>query len=110
MNKTKQVAFKVVKLSSIPNRERSIGAGNPTVSRYSAAITAAARYVKRAILLDTGTVTTRRAALQARYGILSALKSRKLDKTITIVQRGNELYLLRKPTNKPSLNVTIAKG
>jgi hypothetical protein len=93
------VTFKVVTLSSIPKSKQGC---KPNTSRYHGAIMAATKYTKRAILLTIPEIKTRKQAQAARYSVLSALKSRKLEKTVTLIQRGAKLYLCHnEPTKTP---------
>jgi hypothetical protein len=100
------IAFKVVTLSSIPERKHTPTSKN--TSRYNDAIVAAAKYTKRAILLNTPDIKTRKQAMTARYSVLSAIRARKLEKTLCVVQRDHKLFLRKvtktakttTPTNK----------
>jgi len=96
---TTPVNYKVVTLSSIPSRLPTSDKPGKA-SRYHNAIQAAAKYTKRAILLDTPEITTAKQAMIARYSVLSAIKSRKLNKTVMVLQRGAKLYLRRTPNTK----------
>ena len=87
------VTYNVVTLSSIPPRLNT--PKTTKTSRYHDAIQAATKYTKRAILLNTPELTTPKQAMIARYSVLSALKSRKLEKTVMVLQRGAKLYLRR---------------